>query len=179
MEYWPFIVGVYLVGRMLVSIFGKHDLFEDGSLKNFKKLLEAIKTRDRIALLRCIPIISFTIFLLTMTMLILRTNILLGVSHDIYMIIFKSLILLGILLDSIYLYFGTKCGLTIGNTKFYIIFSKVFIFTMLLVLGEYLDSSVLEILKQSYKIIDDTLNLTALDDSTKAVVGLFNLLLEK
>lgn len=179
MEYWPAIASAYLAEMMLVSIFGKNDLFEYGSLKNCKKLLEAIKTRDRMALLRCIPIVSFIIFMLTMTMLILRTNILLGLSYDIYMIIFKSLILLGILLDSIYLYFGTKYGLTIGNTKFYIIFSKVFIFTMLLVLGEYLDSGVLEILKQSYEIIDDTLNLTALDDSIKAVVELFNLLLEK
>lgn len=178
MDWWPIIASVYLVQRIPASIFGIRDLFEHGSLKNCKKLLEAIKTRDRIALLRCIPIISFTILILTMTMVILKTGILFGVSHDTYMIIFKSLILLGILFDSIYLYFGTKYGLTIGNTKFYIIFSKVFIFTMTLVLGEYLDSGVLEILKQSYKIVDDTLNLTALDDSPKTVVELFNLLLD-
>lgn len=171
---WKIIAVIYLLETMQVMIFGKNDLFEFGAYKNRRKIMAAIKEKDRLTLLRCIPILVFSILLLTMVMVAVKDGIIAVVSPYAYMSVFKALIVLGIIFESVYLYWGTKNGFTIGNTRFYIIFSKIFIFVIITIVGMYVDKGALEVLKQSYKLVDTSLNMTKFDDATKIAADIFN-----
>lgn len=107
-------------------------------------------------------------------MVAVKDSIIAVVSPYTYMNVFKVLIVLGIIFESVYLYWGTKNGFTIGNTRFYIIFSKIFIFVIITIVGMYVDKGALEVLKQSYKLVDTSLNMTKFDDATKIAADIFN-----
>lgn len=42
------------------------------------------------------------------------------------------------------------------------------------IVGMYVDKGALEVLKQSYKLVDTSLNMTKFDDATKIAADIFN-----